>query len=66
MAMIRDNIPRTIKGVAALAEALDCIGATQPNGDNANDDLLAKIIVDNELALRELVRFSLNALATET
>jgi hypothetical protein len=63
--VIRDNIANTIKGAGALQEALDCIGATEPNGDGKTDHALAKIIVDNELALRDLVRYSLNALATE-
>lgn len=61
--MIRDSIPKAIKGVGALAEALDCIGGQQPSGDNKTDHDLAKVIVDNELDLRELVKFALDALA---
>lgn len=64
--MIRDNIPRTIKGVGALVEALNCIGAQQPNGDNQTDHDLAKIIVDHEVELRELVRYALDALSGDT
>lgn len=58
--MIRDNIPNTIKGVAALSAALACIGAhTQSDSD------VAKVVVENELALRDLVRYALNALASD-
>lgn len=58
MAMIRENLTETIKGVATLAEALDVIGA-----EGKDDHALAKIICDGEVPLRELVRYALNALA---
>lgn len=58
---MRDNHPNTIKGAGALQEALDLIGYTEPDGDKR----LAKIIVDNELALRDLIRYALNSLSND-
>ncbi len=57
--MIRDDAPNTIRGAAALQEALDLIG-----GEGVTDKDLAKVIVDNELVCRALVRFALNELAS--
>lgn len=57
--MIRDDTPNTIRGAAALQEALDLIG-----GEGVTDKDLAKVIVDNELFCRALVRFALNELAS--
>lgn len=60
MALIRENLTETIKGVAALAEALDMIGA-----EGKDDHAMAKIICDGELPLRDLVRYALNSLAND-
>ena len=54
-----------IRGVAALAEALDCIGAMHPSGDNKTDHDLAKVVVENEMPLRELVSYALECLAKD-
>ena len=58
---MRDNYSNTIKGAGALQEALDLIGDTDPDGDKR----LSKIIVDNELALRDLIRFALNSISND-
>lgn len=58
---IRDNYPSAIRGAAALQEALDMIGSDQENGDSA----LAKVIVDHELPLRDLVRHFLNTISAD-
>lgn len=57
------NRAETLKGLAALQSALDLIG----NTDTADqgDRLLAKIVVENELALRDLIRFACTKLALE-
>ncbi len=47
------------RGAAVLLQALDVIGGP------GNDADMAKIIVDDELALRELIRFALVKLASE-
>lgn len=56
-----------MRGVAAVQEALDIIGATEPSGDSLHngDYQMAKIICDNEIAVRALVRFALERLADE-
>lgn len=56
--MIRENHAAAIKGAGALQEALELIGA-----QDKTDHDMAKVIVDNELELRELVRFALDGLA---
>jgi hypothetical protein len=53
----------TIRGVSALAEALECIGGRHPSGDNKTDHDLAKVIVENKISLRELVGYALKCLA---
>lgn len=58
--MIRENITLSIKGAAALSEALDQIG-----GHEKSDHDLAKVIVENELSLREFLRWGLYRLATD-
>jgi len=47
------------RGAAALMQAVDVIGGP---GDDAD---LVKVIVDEEIALRELIRFALVKLASE-
>lgn len=64
--MLPDQAPQlnryeTLKGMAALQSALDLIGSGAENGDK----LLAKVIVENELALRDLIRFACTKLALE-
>jgi hypothetical protein len=49
---------RQLRGAAALLEAVTLIGAT-----NADDYDVARVIVENELELRELIAFSLRELA---
>lgn len=58
--MIRDDDANAIRGVAALQEALALIGMP-----GATDMAMAKIIVDNEMACRALVRFALDRVASE-
>lgn len=58
--MIRENMPAAIKGAGALAEALDLIGASEKT-----DHDMAKIIVDNDAALREFLKWGLASLATD-
>lgn len=48
-----------LKGAAAVAEAVNLIG----NDREKTDHDMAKIIVENELAVRDLVRFALKRLA---
>lgn len=64
--MIADEAPalnraETLKGLAAIQAALDLIGS----GIESGDKLVAKIIVDDELALRDLIRFVCIKLALE-
>lgn len=47
-----------LKGASAVAEAIELIGE-----DGKTDHDMAKIIVENELAIRDLVRFALSRLA---
>lgn len=54
------NIPDIIKGVAALTEAIDTIG-----GEDKTDHDMAKIIVEAEMPLRNLVKYALDCLAAE-
>jgi hypothetical protein len=61
--MIRDNWPSAIKGAGALQEAIELIGT--PVEDGGGDSALAKIIVDNEMALRALVRHALDLISGE-
>jgi hypothetical protein len=60
--MERENIIGAIRGAAAVQEAIDRIGASDEGG---GDHDIAEIIVKNELALRDLVRFALDAAAAE-
>lgn len=55
------NRPATMRGVAALVDMLDQIGA----GDGDGDHKVAKILVDAELELRDLVRFALAKLSLD-
>lgn len=55
---MRDNFPSAIRGAAALQEALDMIGA-----EGKDDHALAKVIVENESPLRDLVRHALNSIS---
>lgn len=48
-----------LKGAAAVAEAIELIG----NDQEKTDHDMAKIIVENELAIRDLVSFALKRLA---
>lgn len=52
--------PQLIRGVAALAEALNVIGATTPEGDPMGDHAMAKAICDNEMELRQLLQFAMH------
>jgi hypothetical protein len=56
---MRDNLTETIKGVAALCEALNVIGSHKTDHD------MAKIICDGELELRALIAFALKSLAQD-
>jgi len=47
------------RGAAALVKAIDVIGGPGDDGD------IVKVIVDEEIALRELIRFALVKLASE-
>lgn len=58
--MMRDNIPRSIKGAGALAEALELIGA-----EGKTDHDMAKVITENELELREFLKWGLMSLASD-
>jgi hypothetical protein len=58
--MIRENIPAAIKGAGALAEALDLIGT-----EGKTDHDMARIIHDNELVLRDFLKWGLHSLATD-
>lgn len=60
-----DNHPPLLRGIAALSAALNCIGGLAPNGDSIGDHAVAKIVVDNELELRALVKFAVDTLAEE-
>lgn len=53
-----------IRGIAAVSEALNCIGAERFI-DGGGDHAVAKIVVDNEMQLRSLVAFALVCLASE-
>lgn len=57
------NRAETLKGLSALQSALDLIGNTDTAGQG--DKLVAKIVVENELALRDLIRFACTKLALE-
>jgi hypothetical protein len=63
--MIREKPTQAIRGVAALSEMLDHIGGVQENGDSVTDSMVAKVLTENELELRELVRYALNSLAND-
>lgn len=56
--MIREELTSTIKGVAALAEALDTIGV-----EGKDDHEMSRIICEAELSLRALIRYALDSLA---
>lgn len=56
---MRDDGPSTIRGCAALQEALDKIG-----GQEGADSDIAKIIVEHQEPLQILVRFALNELSS--
>lgn len=58
--MDKETFATTIKGVAALAEAVDMIGA-----ESGDDHKLAHVICDNELPLRELIRYALKSLGED-
>ena len=57
----RSLIARRLRGAAALTEALFLIGA-----ENATDHDLAKVIVDNELELREFLSGAMAALRQDS
>lgn len=59
--MIRDNYPSALRGAAALQEALNLIG----NDKEKTDHDMAKLIVDNELGLADLLRHFLSSIAEE-
>lgn len=59
---MRDNYPSAIRGAAALQEALDLIGGDH---EGEGDKMLAKVIVDNEVPLRDLVRHFLNSVSND-
>lgn len=50
-----------IKGIGALCHMLNQIG----NSDGGGDKTVAKLLCDNELDLRCLVRFALKSAATQ-
>lgn len=52
-----------IRGVAALAEMLDCIGGIDPSGESIGDHAVAKILVEYEISLRALVKYSIEQMA---
>lgn len=57
-----DKFPNVIRGAAALLEALNIIG----NSDvEDGDKVIAKIIVDHELDLREIAGFALRNIADD-
>ncbi len=58
--MIRDNVPSAVRGAAALMEMLDCIGSA-----DGGDKTVAKILVDNEIPLRDLAKYALEQIANE-
>lgn len=60
--MIRDSIPSAIRGAAALHEALDVIGTPAEDG---GDEKLARIIVNNEMPLRDMLRHFMTGIAEE-
>ncbi len=60
--MAKENIASAIRGASAVQEAIDRIGTSD---EGTGDHDIAKIIVDNEIALRDLVRFALEAAADE-
>lgn len=49
---------RHLRGVAALTECLELIGAT-----NVTDHDLARVFTDNELEIREMLAFTLGKLS---
>jgi hypothetical protein len=57
------DVAKVVKGAGALLQALDTIGAASEDDDG--DRLMAKIICDNELDLRELVRYALDSITEE-
>jgi hypothetical protein len=65
---MRSKPHETIRGAAALSEMLDYIGAihaVQLSGDPIEDHAVAKILVDNEINLRALLEFAIDAIADE-
>lgn len=52
------NTAKMLRGAAALQEMLDCIGNPDPNTAQP-DQIVAKILVENEMELRALVRDAL-------
>lgn len=58
--MARNEGVDALRGAAALQECLDTIGA-----EGLTDHDLAKIIVENELECRTLVRWAVARLATD-
>lgn len=56
--MSENPVAQCMRGIAALREALDLIGA-----GGSNDHALAGIICKNELELQALIHFTLRTLA---
>jgi hypothetical protein len=54
------DIGNQLRGAAALAEMLDCIG-----GEGVTDHDVAKLLTDNELDLRELLSFAIRKMIDE-
>lgn len=52
-----------MRGAAALAEMLDCIGAVDPSGESIGDHAVAKILVESEMQLRALLHDALDRIA---
>lgn len=54
-----DRRPEVLCGIAALLKMLGKIGDTEGGGDKT----VAHLLCDNELALRELAKFAIDAVA---
>ncbi|HWY14391.1 MAG TPA: hypothetical protein VNX86_04535 [Rhizomicrobium sp.] len=58
----RNERSQAMRGAAAVSAMIDLIGTTEEDG---GEHAVAKILVDEELALRELVKFALMMLAAQ-
>lgn len=55
-----ENRGNVLRGIASLSDMICCIGASE-----MNDHDVAKILVENELALRALVLFAIGHIWTD-